>query len=115
MALPHRPSCRRASCPWWNPWAEIVSTTPSILGHLGLGRFSAELSSKARPNPHGGLAQIPASHQLRRGAQRLCPKPREPVKYHQAETSGITVVVKPGPNALDPIRLEGQPLSRARR
>ena len=38
-----------------------------------------------------------------------------PVKYHRADTSGITVVVKPEPNALDPIRLEGQPLSRARR
>jgi hypothetical protein len=38
-----------------------------------------------------------------------------PVKYHRGDTSGITVVVKPEPNALDPIRLEGQPLSRARR
>jgi hypothetical protein len=38
-----------------------------------------------------------------------------PVKYHRAETSGISVVVRPEPNTLDPIRLEGQPLSRARR
>jgi len=38
-----------------------------------------------------------------------------PVKYHRGETSGITVVVKPEPNTLEPIRLEGQPLARGRR
>jgi hypothetical protein len=37
------------------------------------------------------------------------------VKYHRGETSGITVVVKPEPNTLEPIRLEGQPLARGRR
>jgi hypothetical protein len=38
-----------------------------------------------------------------------------PVKYHKAETSGLTATVKPEPNALDPIQLEGPPLSRGKR
>jgi len=32
-----------------------------------------------------------------------------PSKYHKAETSGITITIKPGSNQLDPIKLEGPP------
>jgi hypothetical protein len=38
-----------------------------------------------------------------------------PVKYHKAETSGLTVTVKAEPNVLDPIQLEGPPLSKGKR
>ncbi len=38
-----------------------------------------------------------------------------PTKYQRAETSGLTVTVKPEPNTLDPIKLEGPPQPRGRR
>src|SRR5262245_751814 len=37
-----------------------------------------------------------------------------PVKYHRAETSGLSVVVKPEMNALEPFRLEGPPAPKGR-
>jgi hypothetical protein len=32
-----------------------------------------------------------------------------PEKYHKKETTGLTVTVKPEPNALEPLKLEGPP------
>lgn len=35
-----------------------------------------------------------------------------PAKYHRKESSGLTVAVKPGPNTLDPFKLDGPPRRR---
>jgi hypothetical protein len=37
-----------------------------------------------------------------------------PAKYHKAETSGLTAVVKPESNVLDPFRLEGPPAPKGK-
>src|SRR5262245_35991478 len=38
-----------------------------------------------------------------------------PEKYHRAETSGLTVTIKPGSNDLEPIRLQRPPRSNVKR
>ncbi|HJZ91609.1 MAG TPA: hypothetical protein VKE40_12110 [Gemmataceae bacterium] len=38
-----------------------------------------------------------------------------PEKYHRAETSGLSITIKPGSNDLEPIRLDGPPLPKGKR